>query len=289
MNRLAQVRRAVPGDEAALEAFLGQHPATSMFLRGNLAHGLGPNEHPHATGYHLYPASGPLAAVLGLTRSGMVLCQTGGVDQAIPVFAQALAGQIVTGFSGEAGQIGALMAALEVDSPRDFRMDHIEPLFRLDLADLPKGNDAIRPAHADEVDLLTGWFSAYMQDTGLGAGDPAAGIAESKDRAQAAARGSSVRLLVEKDQPVAMAALNARAGEMVQVGGVYVPPARRNQGLGRRVTRALLAEARGQGARQAVLFANNEAAARAYLGIGFRQIGQYRIAFLHAPQRMGAA
>jgi GNAT superfamily N-acetyltransferase len=283
------IRRAVPGDEAALEAFLAQHPATSMFLRGNLAHGLGPSDHPHATRYHLCPASGPIAAVLGLTRSGMVLCQTGGVDKAIPVFAQALAGQIVTGFSGEAGQIGALMAQLALQSPRDFRMDHTEPLFRLDLADLPDGGDVIRPARAEEVDLLTGWFTAYMQDTGLGAGDPAAGIAEARDRAQAAALGSSVRLLVEGGMPVAMAALNARAGDMVQVGGVYVPPARRNQGLGRRMTRALLTEARGQGAREAVLFANNEAAARAYLGIGFRQIGQYRIAFLHAPQRMGAA
>jgi GNAT superfamily N-acetyltransferase len=283
------IRRAVPGDEAALEAFLAQHPATSMFLRGNLAHGLGPSDHPHATGYHLYPASGPIAAVLGLTRSGMVLCQTGGVDQAIPEIAQALSGQIVTGFSGEAGQIGALMAQLALQFPRDFRMDHIEPLFRLDLAELPDGDDTIRPARAEEVDLLTGWFTAYMQDTGLGAGDPAAGIAEARDRAQAAALGSSVRLLVAEDRPVAMAALNARAGDMVQVGGVYVPPARRNQGLGRRMTRALLTEARGQGARAAVLFANNDAAARAYLGIGFRQIGQYRIAFLHAPQRMGAA
>jgi ribosomal protein S18 acetylase RimI-like enzyme len=283
------IRRAVPGDEAALEAFLAQHPATSMFLRGNLAHGLGPSEHPHATAYSLFPASGPIAAALGLTCSGMVLCQIGGVDQAVSVFAQALAGQIVTGFSGEAGQIGALMAALEVESPRDFRMDHVEPLFRLDLTNLAEGDDAIRPARAEEVDLLTGWFTAYMQETGLGAGDPAAGIAEARERAQAAAHESSVRLLVEQGQPVAMAALNARAGEMVQVGGVYVPPARRNQGLGRRVTRALLAEAGPNGAREAVLFANNEAAARAYRGIGFRQIGQYRIAFLHAPRRMGAA
>jgi ribosomal protein S18 acetylase RimI-like enzyme len=284
------IRIAVRGDEEALEAFLAGHPASSMFLRSNLAaHGLGASEHRHATGYHLYPASGPIKAVLGLTRSGMVLCQTGGLDQAVPVFAQALAGQIVTGFSGEAGQIGALMAALRLDPARDFRMDHVEPLFRLDLAEVPEGDDAVRPARTDEVDLLTGWFTAYMQDTGLGAGDPAAGIAEARDRALAAVQGSSVWLLEEKGQPVAMAALNAQAGDMVQVGGVYVPPPRRNQGLGRRVTRALLAETARKGARAAVLFANNDAAARAYRGIGFRQIGQYRIAFLHASRRTGVA
>ncbi len=53
------------------------------------------------------------------------------------------------------------------------------------------------------------------------------------------------------------------------------------------MTRALLAEAAAGGARQAVLFANNPAAVRAYRAIGFRQVGDYRIAFLDTP--MGAA
>ena len=58
----------------------------------------------------------------------------------------------------------------------------------------------------------------------------------------------------------------------------------RGKRLGREVTRALLAEARDNGARQAVLFANNDAAARAYQAIGFRQVGWYRIAFLKAAR-----
>ncbi len=80
-----------------------------------------------------------------------------------------------------------------------------------------------------------------------------------------------------------MASLNATAGTAVQVGGVYVPGAFRNRGYGRAVTRALLAEAAASGARQAVLFANNAASVRAYRAIGFRQVGWYRIAFLHQP------
>lgn len=283
------IRRAVPGDETALEAHLARHSAGSMFLRGNLAaYGLGHADHPHATTYHLFPARGPIRAVLGLTRSGMVLSQCAEAPEAIPVFAAALAGQVVSGFSGEAAPTGALIAALGFDPARDFRMHHVEPLFRLDLAALPEGEAHLRPPQPDEREMLAGWFAAYMAETGLGAGDPALGIAEAQDRARAAvAPGSSVRLLLRDGRPVAMAALNARAGASVQVGGVYVPPGCRNRGLGRAVTRALLAEARAGGAAEAILFADNEAAARAYRSIGFAQVGEYCIGFLHGPCRAG--
>jgi predicted GNAT family acetyltransferase len=58
--------------------------------------------------------------------------------------------------------------------------------------------------------------------------------------------------------------------------------------LARKVTRALLAEARASGAREAILFSNNDAASRAYRSIGFEQVGQYRIAFLHSPRQVPA-
>lgn len=61
----------------------------------------------------------------------------------------------------------------------------------------------------------------------------------------------------------------------------------RNQGLGRAITRARLVEARDQGAEEAVLFANNPAAANAYRGIGFVEVGAYRIALLAAPLTVG--
>jgi predicted GNAT family acetyltransferase len=81
-----------------------------------------------------------------------------------------------------------------------------------------------------------------------------------------------------------MANLNAVVGEHVQVGGVYVPREARGRGFARRITTGLLQEARSEGARIAVLFANNAAAARAYEAIGFRQNGWYGIALLAEPE-----
>ena len=95
-----------------------------------------------------------------------------------------------------------------------------------------------------------------------------------------------VRLLIEAGHPVAMAAINAKAGYHVQVGGVGVPAQYRGRGYGRGVTAALLREARAEGAQVAVLFANNPTAARSYEAIGFRQVDQYRIALLATPQEI---
>lgn len=74
-----------------------------------------------------------------------------------------------------------------------------------------------------------------------------------------------------------------RAADAVQVGGVCVPPAVRGQGLGGAVVALQLAELREQGAKVAILFAANAAAARAYERIGFQQIGSYEVALLKAP------
>ena len=235
------IRQAVASDGAALESFLVRCSSTSMFLRSNLmAHGIAGANRPHATMLFLYPAAGPIRAVLGLSES-------------------------------------------------DFRMNHVEPLFRLDLADLPQGAGYNRPARSAGAELLAGWFAAYMQETGLGQGDPALGIAEANDRVQTALDGGPRRLLDDaEDRPLAMAALNPRAGDSVQVGGVFVQPENRGRGLGRAVTRPLLAQARDRGAREAILFSNSDAATRAYRSIGFRQVGQYRIAFLHRPTQVPA-
>jgi RimJ/RimL family protein N-acetyltransferase len=279
------IRQAVPGDEAALDAFLAGHAATSMFLRGNLARlGLGPSDSPHATTYHLYPALGPVEAVIGRTAFGMVLCQLGTAPQALAPLIRGLDGQMITGVTGEAGQTGALIALLGLG--QTLRRNAVEPLFHLNLADMPATADQTRPPGLQDEDLLAGWFQQYLTDTGLAA-SPLDATKEARERAVSAIAGGTVRLLIREGRPVAMAALNAEAAGMVQVGGVFVPADLRNRGLGGAVTQAVLADARARGAKEAVLFANNPAAARAYRAIGFAEVGSYRIAFLHAPITVG--
>lgn len=279
------IRRAVPGEEAALETFLAGHAATSMFLRGNLArHGLGPGDGPHVTTFHLYPAHGPIRAVIGRTAFGMVLCQLGTAPEALPDLIRGLDGQTIVGVTGEAGQTGAMITLLGLE--QSCRRNAVEPLFHLNLADLPDGADQTRRPVLEDEDLLTGWFESYQIDTGLSA--PSRHLeTEARERAVSAIAGGNVRILIHEGQPVAMAAINAKAAAMVQVGGVYVPTALRNRGFGRAVTRAMLADARENGAEAAVLFANNPAAAQAYRRIGFVEVGAYRIALLAAPLTVG--
>lgn len=284
------IRACGPGDAAALDAFLAPHAATSMFLRGNLARfGLGKSDHPNATRYWCLPADGPIRAVLGLTNAGVALVQAPGASAAdIRALTAGLAGREITGMTGDAAQIAVLLQALGLPAAA-LRADSTEPLYHLALADLPPaGPAALRPPREADRPLLAAWFRQYFRDIGFASPDPAQEDANLHSRTAAAISGASHCRLLEIDgQPVAMAGLNARVATMVQVGGVYVPCAARGQGLGRAVTRALLAEARQNGAAEAVLFANNPAAARAYEGLGFTRIGSYRIVFLARPVTPG--
>lgn len=282
------MRRCQSGEEAAVDAFLAGHSATSMFLRGNLAlHGLAGSSHIHATAYYRLPDHGPIRAVLGVTNAGMVLCQA--PDGVTDDIVRTLNGQTITGFSGAADQIDTLIAALGLNG-RDWRADLLEPLMWLDLSELqaPPVDSILRPPGPLDTGLLTGWFLSYFTDTGIAPADPARALALAQDRARMTAEGQGgVRLLLDQaGEAVAMAGLNARAGGTVQVAGVYVPAPLRGRGLGRAITGAILAEARAAGETGAVLFANNSPAERSYRALGFTRIGQYRIAFLANPERI---
>ncbi len=280
------IRRAEAGDHGAVQAFLAQHRASSMFLLSNLAaHGIAGSDHPYATEFYLEPGQGPLRAVFGRTRSGMLLCQVPGQaplpDVPFAAFAEALRGSTVIGASGEAEQIDRLLAALTAVGTLTCRINHLEPLFSLVLADLPAlslDGLALRAPLPADAALLTMWFERHLRETGFATSQQSA-RSEASARTAAAVEGGPVRLLCDGQTPVAMAALNARTDDAVQVGGVFVPPDRRNRGLGRRVVAALLRQAaRQDGATQAFLFSNNDAASAAYRSIGFQRVGMYRIA-----------
>jgi predicted GNAT family acetyltransferase len=74
--------------------------------------------------------------------------------------------------------------------------------------------------------------------------------------------------------------------DVVQVGGVYTPPALRGKGHARLALALHLAEARGKGVGRAILYAFSEPAARAYRAIGF-QARQDACAFSCSPNRSG--
>lgn len=277
------IRWAVAADAPAIEHFLSGYPETSMFLRGNLAaHGIGLSEHPNASNYLIWPAEGAIRAVFGRSNNGYLMVQAPGAPpQAHAEAAAALSGYAMNGLTGDATQTAMLLDALNVGD--QLSLNDIEPLYRADLGNLPATPEEARAPEPGDEALLTQWFADYVRDTGMELADPDAAHAEAVARAQRAIGATTTLLLKEEGRPVAMAAVNAQVADIVQIGGVFVPRSERNRGLGRRVTGALMRVVAEAGARTAILFANNPAAARAYEAIGFGRIGEYRVALAARP------
>lgn len=282
------LREAKAGDEADIEAFLAEHPETSMFLRGNLRQfGLSGSDDPRATEYWLCEKAGRITAVFGLSKAGFGMCQAPHADKALwEAFAAAIAGRKLAGITGEAGQVERARVALGL-TDAEFVLDTPEPLYRLSLDKLivPNGLGALRaPTPADRA-LLTDWHAAYLEE--LRMTSPERRDEEARERAERSIRSGESRLLIVEDRPVAHTAFNSRLPDMVQIGGVYTPPALRGRGYARRAVALHLAEARAQGVKTAILFASGPAACRAYEAIGFERIGDYTLAILKAPVVIG--
>ncbi|MCG7493433.1 GNAT family N-acetyltransferase [Thalassobius sp. Cn5-15] len=283
------IRPATDADRPALEVFLARHANSSMFLRSNLEEvGIGNADHPHGTLYLLQMAGERVRGVFGLTNEGFGLCQAPEADAGVWAdFADAVRGRMVKGITGPDEQVGHAIAALGL-SKAAFTVDAVEPLYRLDLADLilPDGPCDIRAPQTLDVETLTFWYLGYGRDTGSMAGPDA--TTRAIERAVNAIQGDVTRVLIVGGRPVAMTAFNAQFQDMVQIGGVYTPDGQRGQGYARRVVAAHLAEARAKGTKTALLFSNNDAASRAYEAIGFQRVGSYRVAVLHVTVEIGA-
>lgn len=279
-------RPAGSGDAAAVAAFLDRHLAFSMFLRGNLAaHGLFGTGHPHATRFLVARRGGAVAGVFGWTESGFLMCQAPGIDAAaVASILPQLDGVPVQGITGPEAQVAAVVAALPF-AASDWRLNRVDPLLRLDLSMLDADGIDTRPPLPEDGAMLADWFHAYLLETGGAA--PAEAGAEAARRAAEAVGGGVLRLLLEAGRPAGMAAVNARAGDAVQVGSVFVPPPLRGAGRAGRAVAGLLAHAAADGARQAVLFAASPAAARSYERIGFVHAGGYRVALLDRVRQVG--
>lgn len=225
-----------------------------------------------------------VSGMVGLTDSGMLLLQWPGGDWAA---LGALSGNRVSGVVGPADQVAALRAAM--DWP-DGLVRHAsdEPGYRLELRDLilPGCSGYSLNPLSEEVALMVEWRCAYQVE--VFAADPDGAMATAaRDVARWIAAGSH-RMLRYRGAPVALSGFNAALPDVVQVGGVYVPPELRGRGHARRVVGLHLREARAAGVQRAVLFAANEAAARAYEALGFQPEGRMGLVLFASPQEVSA-
>jgi ribosomal protein S18 acetylase RimI-like enzyme len=274
------IRLLGAGDAAALETFLARHADSSMFLRANArAAGLEYHGNPLEAEYVAAWDGGRLVAVAAHCWNGMVLVQAPERVDAVAPAAVRQSGRAVTGISGPAAQVAAARTALGLDdrpAPKFGRED----LFALDLADLvvpaplADGTWTCRPPHDEELDLVLAWRVDFMiealhRPAGAGLRDEAAAIMRLVHQRR------SHWLLLDAGRPVAYSAFNAVLPDIVQVGGVWVPVELRRRGYGRAVVAGSLLDARVQGVRRSVLFAEREDAKRAYRGLGYSVVGEY--------------
>jgi RimJ/RimL family protein N-acetyltransferase len=269
--------RATPADRAQIEAFLSPHAERAMFPLNNLAHYGMPGGHPFAVTLWLARQNGQITDVLTQSDSGMVMPFLPSQDYAAA--ARALRGRAVIGIVGPRPCARGVAAATGLTRATK-SLDQDEPLFALTLASmtLPDGPGEILPLTAAPPDILKSWMLDYQLNTLNTPPDQAHQQAQD-GYARYTTTGSHM-VLMDSDTPLAMTGFNAQLPHIVQIGGVYTPPALRGQGHARRAVALHLMQARNRGVHRATLFSASDMAARAYRAIGFSQIGDWSLILL---------
>ncbi|MBH8564829.1 GNAT family N-acetyltransferase [Nostoc sp. CENA67] len=278
---MVNLKTLQPGDEVLLENFLLQHTDTTMFLRSNWREAGLLDEGARFQGTYVAAiADATIVAVAAHYWNNMVVVQAPVYLAEVVQAVIAQSNRVISGIAGPAAQVKATKQILGLAN-RPTQLNESEILFSLALEDLQ-----IPPAlalqqvqcrlpHADELDLLSEWCAAFNVE--------ALGKSATPDllpacRHEIEARQATARhwVLVAKDTLVAYTAFNARLPDIVQIGGVWTPPALRGKGYAKSVVAGSLLDAKSQGVKRAILFTNREnyAAQAAYRGIGFRPTGE---------------
>ncbi len=280
------VHRALgPGDEAKLEFFLAQTPESSMFLRSNLrAAGIVDRGERFQGSYAGTFEDGVLIGAAALYWNGNLMIQCPQAHAGALV-AETLAAGLPRAAIGIMGPSLQVEEAIQIPpfSLRRARLAARQDLFALALADLktpalPGADFTLGAATGDDRAVLREWRYAYCREV-LSWPDGEESKRRASEEIDRTIDDGLGFVLRRAGTPVAYAGINARLPDIVQIGGVYVPPAERDQGYGRLATGAALASAKAAGATNAILFTGieNAAAKFCYEGLGFRVVGDYAI------------
>lgn len=275
------LRTLQPGDEVSLEAFLLQHANTSMFLRSNWrAAGLLDKGARFQGTYIAAYIDETIVAVAAHFWNGMLVVQAPVHLLEVVQAVVAQSGRAISGISGPAAQVEATKSILGL-SNRPTQLDEPEILFSLALQDLQipealaSAKVQCRLPYPEELELLTEWCVAYNVET-LGKTDTLSLRPDCRLVIEARQDMAMHWVLVAGDTPVSYSAFNASLPDIVQIGGVWTPPALRGKGYAKSVVAGSLLDARSVLVKRAILFTgdNNQAAQAVYRGIGFLPTGE---------------
>ena len=280
-------RAAQTGDVDWITALLRDHIQTSMFLLDNLQkNGLG-SDAPY--GLQLWCLN-DREGIFAITNSGSVMVQAPTATTADwRALSPQLEGREIGFVLGDAQQSRAFMAATGLAAQPTTR-DADEPGFHLHLDDLvldARPGEALRPFSDIPYEQLLEWGTAYTIETTVK--DPKIARELTERHTAIYLERDSHRLLYEGDRPVLRTGINAQAGDVVQIGGVYTPPQLRGQGYARRAVAYHLDELRQKGVKEAVLFAASDKAAQAYRAIGCKPAGRFAVVVYDPPATLSQA
>lgn len=285
------VRVLQSGDEAALESFLSGYTATCMYIRSNLQEaGLTYNGQPYEGEYWgSFDEAGTLNGVLAHYWNNNIMMKANNpevLSDLLQAFKAAVS-RPIAGVLGVNDQADQVIQELGVsDAP--FALNTNALLYSLDLTQLTlptnRHGNAYRMVGIDAIDrtLLTRWIRSFEIEALQREDDDALTlhVADSVDKMLAS--GNNWALLVD-DNPVCLSGFNASLSDIVQIGPVWTPPEHRSNGYARTLLALTLAQARERGVKEAILFTDVPAAAKAYEAVGFQHIGYYRLAILKQP------
>ena len=283
------IRILQPGDEVSLEAFLLPRVDSSMFLVGNMrTAGLHDRGRRFDGTYAAVSKGDEILGVVAHYWNQNLILQAPDHLAALCQAAVAASGRQVKGVLGPSDLVQTVKEALNIVESQ-IQMDETEILYSLLLnelvvpAQLGSGTCRARRAKPSDLELMTEWRVAFSLES-LGEHDSPELWTSCRTSVERATRDGHIWVLESDGKPVATTAFNTALREVVQIGGVWTPPAYRSRGYGRSAVAASLLDARAEGAEKAILFTgeSNLPAQRAYTALGFQIIGDYRILLLRS-------
>jgi predicted GNAT family acetyltransferase len=131
---------------------------------------------------------------------------------------------------------------------------------------------ALRPARAEDRELLIDWERAFVADADL-----IPGAAEEAERTVSRRLAAGAQYLWDHDGPASTLALSPEIAGTVRIGPVYTPPERRRRGYASAAVARASRDALARGARQCMLITDlaNPTSNKIYAAVGFRRCGDW--------------
>lgn len=286
---MANFKKLIPGEEHTLEIFLKHYPETSMFLRSNLRNsGIEyKNDTPYHGEYFVHHNSlGEIQGVLAHYWNGniMMQCPDPGVLHDLVDYFKSHCTRSICGILGDERQAKIVIDLLGINPP-SFALNAIDGLYQLLLSKIIvpikiTSDYQLKKAKYCDPYILKKWLTDYhIEALGADLSNPDS-VESINNSINDAFNRDDLWTLDHNNIPLSLCGFNASLPDIVQIGPVWTPVEYRNHGYARNVVALSLLEARKKGIKQAILFTNNLAAERAYFSIGFKKIGEYRLAIL---------